>query len=666
VLVAEAFLPHTNGVVNSVLHVLRHLESTGHAALVIAPRTARTPDPAFLHGADIALVRSVPTPTYPDVRITIASAGRLEAILREFRPDVVHLASPFVLGWQALRAAERLGIPTVAVYQTDIPGYAQRYGLPALTPALTRHLARIHRQATLTLAPSRSSIADLQALGVGRLRLWARGVDAVRFTPSRRSDAWRRTVAPHGELIIGYVGRLAPEKQVEDLVALTGIAGTRLVIVGEGPSRGPLEALLPDARFLGFLGGDALADAVANFDLFAHPGESETFCQTIQEALASGVPVVATGRGGPLDLVQNSRTGWLYRPGDLQDLRARVLDLIGDDAKRRAFSLAARESVAHRTWSSLGDELLEHYGHAIGSVAAAGPAPSRPAAPLTAPGAPAGPQTAREPAPAGLPWKRYVALGDSLTEGLCDSSRQAAGEYRGWADRLATFLASTSTATTPALYANLAVRSRRIEDVLIDQIPQAIALGADLVSVLIGANDLVKFGAQPERLAERLGQGILRLRASGADVLLVTPFAPHRAYLRPLHGRLARFNAVLARTALETGAILLDFWSDPICREDRAWAEDRVHLSSHGHRMLAYRAASAIGIPGAREIGALDALVHDDTTETEEPTRTLTSHWVWKHARPWAIRRIRGRAAGDGLPPKHAELVPVTWAPSRH
>ena len=354
-----------NGVVGSLLQVLRHLQAQGHETLVIAPRHEQTPDASALHGADIALLRSIPTPGYPELRLTVTSALRLGAILRDFAPDVVHLASPFLLGWQALRAADALGIPTVAVYQTDVPGYAERYGIPGLAPAFTRHVARIHRRATLTLAPSRSSIAELEALGVTRLRHWARGVDAVRFAPERRSAAWRREVAPNGELVIGYVGRLAPEKQVADLAAIASMPGTRLVIVGDGPDRPELERLFPDAAFLGFLGGEHLAQVVASFDLFVHPGENETFCQTVQEALASGVPVVATGRGGPLDLVQSSRTGWLYRPGDLDDLRSRVLDLVGDDAKRRAFAAAARDSVAHRTWARLGDELLGHYRHAI-------------------------------------------------------------------------------------------------------------------------------------------------------------------------------------------------------------------------------------------------------------------------------------------------------------
>lgn len=631
VIVAETFLPQMNGVVNSVLQMLRHLQSGGHEVLVIAPGTARAvPDDEMLHGAELALLRSVPLPTYADVRVTFASAPRLRGILTAFRPDVVHLASPFVLGWQALRAAEALGIPTVAVYQTDIPGYAQRYGIAAATTALAAHVVRLHNRATLTLAPSSASIAELRSLGVHRVHLWARGVDAERFTPALRDEAWRESVAPNGELLIGYVGRLAPEKQVDDLRAIVDLPGTRIVVIGDGPSRPALEARLPNAVFLGFQGGTDLARYMASFDLFVHPGENETFCQTVQEALASGVPVVATGRGGPLDLVQNSRTGWLYRPGDLDDLRARVLDLIGDTAKRRAFGRAARQSVAHRTWASLGEELLGHYRMASG-------------VPVDQP---------RRAAPA--MHRRYVALGDSLTEGLSDSSRQADGEYRGWAERLAELLAHSGARRHPLMYANLAVRSRCIADVLDHQLPRALELRADLVSVLVGCNDLVKPGANPERLAARLGEGIARLRESGAEVLVVTPFAPHRRYLAPLHDRIRRFNAVLAEYAANTGATLLDFASDPAIADARSWGEDRVHLSSQGHRQLSYRAAAALGVPAADALGELDIALH----ETEE--WIPTSRWLWTHVRPWAGRRLLGRTAGDGLVAKHHDLVAVS------
>jgi phosphatidylinositol alpha 1,6-mannosyltransferase len=197
------------------------------------------------------------------------------------------------------------------------------------------------------------------------VRKWIRGVDTARFAPTKRDAAWRLRVAPNGERIIGYVGRLAAEKQVEDLRVIATLPGVRLVIVGDGPLRGRLEQSLPTAHFAGFLGGDDLARALASFDVFVHPGELETFCQTIQEAMASGVPVVATGRGGPVDLVDSSRTGWLYEPGNLYELRDRVADLAGDPAKRDAFARAAHDTVRDRSWTAVCDALVEHYREAI-------------------------------------------------------------------------------------------------------------------------------------------------------------------------------------------------------------------------------------------------------------------------------------------------------------
>lgn len=362
-LVAESFLPHMNGVTHSLLRILDHLADRGDDVLVIAPNASETP--TELHGYPVTSLPAFSLPAYPNVRLATGTVARLTRLLRGFRPDVVHLASPFVLGWRALRAAERLGLPTVAVYQTDVPAYASRYGFPLAEPMLWDQVRRIHQRATLNLAPSTYALAQLEDHDIGRTRLWVRGVDSVRFSPERRDVRWRARVAPGGERILGYVGRLAAEKQVEDLAALGGIPGTRVVIVGDGPERNRLERLLPDALFLGFLTGDALATAVAGFDVFVHPGERETFGQTIQEAMASAVPVVATGRGGPLDLVDSSRTGWLYRPGDLAELRARVADLTGDEAKRQAFAHAARASVEPRTWKSVCAALIGHYSEAI-------------------------------------------------------------------------------------------------------------------------------------------------------------------------------------------------------------------------------------------------------------------------------------------------------------
>ena len=195
-----------------------------------------------------------------------------------------------------------------------------------------------------------------------RVTLWPRGVDTVRFRPGRRDEALRRELAPNGELIVGYVGRLAPEKQVELLSGVCGLDGVRVVVVGDGPSRSALGPALPGAVFLGRRTGDDLARVFASLDVFVHTGPFETFCQTVQEAMASGVPVVAPAAGGPLDLVAHGRTGLLVPPRDAAAVRDAVWSLAADPEMRASFGVAARAMVEGRTWAAVGDQLIGHYG----------------------------------------------------------------------------------------------------------------------------------------------------------------------------------------------------------------------------------------------------------------------------------------------------------------
>nr|WP_272898166.1 SGNH/GDSL hydrolase family protein [Agromyces seonyuensis] len=302
-----------------------------------------------------------------------------------------------------------------------------------------------------------------------------------------------------------------------------------------------------------------------------------------------------------------------------------------------------------RGWDRLVDELVEHYADAI-ELARAGDARF-----LTAVGG------IPEPQPAGLRPDRFVAVGDSLTEGLDDTSRQADGQYRGWADRLAMLLAlsrgaagdSAGQDAPPLRYANLAVRSRRVRDVVDEQIPAAIGLGADLVAVLVGGNDLVKWRARPDALAARLDTGIARLRDAGVEVLLVTAFTPPNPLVARLQPRFARFNRALAQIAERRGCRLLDFGAHREFLDERVWSPDRVHLGSRGHRLLAYRAAAVLGVPDAAALAALDDALHDGDGDDPLPTR----EWVRRHAAPWAWRRLRGRTAGDGMSAKHDRLI---------
>lgn len=359
VIVTESFPPDVNGVAHCALQTARHLAERGHAPLVVAPAPA--PGTPVADGAPCPVVRvpSLPLPGYPQVRVALPSR-RLAAAIAGHRADVVHLASPFVLGVRGMAAAARLGVPAVAVYQTDLAGYARTY-MGAGEAAAWRRIRSVHSAADRTLAPSSAALRDLEAHGVPRVRLWPRGVDTLRFRPDRRDEALRRELAPNGELLVGYVGRLAPEKQVDLLAEVCRTGGVRTVVVGDGPSEPQLREALPGAVLLGRRTGDDLARIFASLDVFVHTGPFETFCQTVQEAMASGVPVVAPAAGGPLDLVTHGRTGLLVPPGDAAAVRDAVRSLAGDPGARAAYGAAGRAAVEGRTWASVGDLLVGHY-----------------------------------------------------------------------------------------------------------------------------------------------------------------------------------------------------------------------------------------------------------------------------------------------------------------
>lgn len=356
----ESFLPTVNGVTTSVCKVLEHLARTGREAMVIAPRCGA---PTSVHGAPVF---EVPSVAYREFPVGMPSP-QVHALLDRFRPDVVHAASPFLLGGQAIAEARRMGIPSVAIYQTDVAGFARRNRLGAGSAFAWRMVRRIHNQADRTLAPSTAAIADLQGAGVDRVARWGRGVDLDGFHPDYRATAaakaLRQRIAPNGETIVGYVGRVAPEKGLERLRALEGIAGVRLAIVGDGPGMPSVRRALSRMHpvFLGQRTGAELSAAYAAFDVFVHTGAEETFGQTLQEAAAAGLPVVAPRAGGPIDLVDHGTSGYLFEPDDASALRSAITTLATDPALRARMGEAGRRRVLERSWPRVCDALVGHY-----------------------------------------------------------------------------------------------------------------------------------------------------------------------------------------------------------------------------------------------------------------------------------------------------------------
>jgi len=370
--VTESFPPDVNGVAHTAVRVAEHLLSRGHHPLVIAPEPAsRRPLPDRDFDFPIVRVRSMAVPLYRGFRVGLPGFRLREAVAAH-RADVVHLHGPFVLGASGCAAALDQQVPIVAVYATDLPAYARLYRAGAVGEAVAwRRLRKLHNAADRTLAPCTATAVDLREHGIERVQVWARGVDCRRFDPAKRSEQLRTALAPGGELLVGYVGRIATEKRVDLLAETAALPGVRLVIVGSGPADAAIRRAIPSALFLGQRGGEELAQLYASFDVFVHSGPHDTFGQTLQEAAASGLPVVAPAAGGPLDLVRDGTTGFLVAPGSATALAGAVARLAANPGLRAAQGHAGRQMVLQRSWAAMGDELIGHYADVLESAGSA-------------------------------------------------------------------------------------------------------------------------------------------------------------------------------------------------------------------------------------------------------------------------------------------------------
>lgn len=256
-------------------------------------------------------------------------------------------------------------------------------------------------------------------------------------------------------------------------------------------------------------------------------------------------------------------------------------------------------------------------------------------------------------------WQRFVAIGDSFTEGMVDAHPEIEDEYVGWADRVAAALAARNEAEgRPFGYANLAIRGRLIDAVIEEQLDAALALTPDLVSFSAGGNDVLRPRVSLESVMARLEAGVERIRETGADVLLFT--APHVAWaslVSRVHPRMVEYTAELWAVGQRTGAFVVDIYTMKSLRDPRMWGEDRIHLSSEGHARIAAQALWTLGMPfevrdwlepldPAPPLGRFESLAADRA-------------WVAAHLRPWIRRRLRGESSGDDRVPKRPDVLPV-------
>ncbi len=377
-LFSEVYWPMVSGVGVTLLRLVRALEARGH---VVRVYTAEYPlPPGVTDRPEVHRSPSVPLFLYPDVQWAFPRQREIVADLADFRPDVVHLATEFALGRAGLKAAQQLGVPIVASAHTDYHKYAQRYGVPWVLRMGWIYLRWFYGHAERVLAPSALYQQSLAARGVRNTGVWTRGVDPAEFHPRFRSGDYRARfgVGP-ADLLVTYIGRLAREKDLNRLLAAwDGLRHRRgnaqLVLVGRGPLEEALmRRRLPGVHFTGLLEGEELAAAYASADLFLFPSATETFGNSLLEAMASGLPSLAVQAGGVMEFAQHDRNAWLVRPHDTGALSAGIERLLSDAPLRARLSTGALETAASRQWDAIYDELIWEYALAAerrGRVAA--------------------------------------------------------------------------------------------------------------------------------------------------------------------------------------------------------------------------------------------------------------------------------------------------------
>ena len=250
----------------------------------------------------------------------------------------------------------------------------------------------------------------------------------------------------------------------------------------------------------------------------------------------------------------------------------------------------------------------------------------------------------------------FVALGDSFTEGLDDPRVDQAG-YLGWADRFAGMLAGQR----PGLrYANLAVRGKLLREVAEEQIPQAIAMAPDLVSLAAGGNDLLRLRGDPDTLADHFDEAVRTLLMADCQVVLFTGFDPRFPVLRLIRGKVAAYNMHLRAIADRHQCLLVDLWSMRVLRDPHAWSADRLHLTPEAHQRVALRTCEVLGVPVAADWREpwppAEGIV---PAQAWLAARRTDLRWARLHAAPWVARRVRGASSGDGVSPKRPELLPL-------
>lgn len=338
----------------------------GDEVMVLAPRTKGTPE--SYAGAEVVGFPGVAFPPYPQIRLA-PPHPRVGAALARFRPDVIHIVNPIILGIGGLYYAWRHRVPLVASYHTNVAAYARYYNLGFLEGFTRRVTRAVHNRANVNLCTSKATREYLVQESIRRVRVWPHGVDSELFSPEKASDRWRERLSG-GEpqkKVLAFVGRLAPEKNIGQIRAvLEQVPATRMAIIGDGPAREKTEREFAGTPtvFTGLLRGEDLAEALASVDVFVFPSTTETLGMATIEALSSGVPVLAARSSVSDEVVDEGNDGFLFEAGSEKSLVEHARRMLEDTGLRQKLGHNARASAETRDWTAATRSLRGFYEEA--------------------------------------------------------------------------------------------------------------------------------------------------------------------------------------------------------------------------------------------------------------------------------------------------------------
>lgn len=369
-LFSEVYWPMVSGVSLTLRRLVDALHARGHVTRVYSatyPMPEGMPD-----RPEVFRSPSKPLTVAPEIQDATVSQEVITGDLAAFEPDIVHILTEWKMGWRGLRAARDLEVPIIMSAHTDYERYAANYGLRWLFAPGWAYLRWFYRFGHRVLCPTRLYERHLNERGVWHTGIWSRGVNADEFSPHFRSNEFRaRFGVGQDDILVTYIGRIAPEKNISVLLdawaALEGRRGAaQLLLVGQGLMEEEVRRRkLTGVHLLPAQHGDALSTAYASGDVFAFPSVTETFGNVLLEAMASGLPSVVAASGGVLEFAENGGTSLYAEPNSVDDFATQLSRLIDDAALRRTFGARARSVALSRDWDAIYDGLLDDYQAAI-------------------------------------------------------------------------------------------------------------------------------------------------------------------------------------------------------------------------------------------------------------------------------------------------------------